>query len=75
MDREAMLNLRDQAYFKIQNDKEGLWKQWHECKTENDRELLMTWAISEIVHERGFDDGYSAGYEDGSIEFSGFFNS
>lgn len=73
MDRDAMLNLRDQAFQKIQKD-DGLWKQWNECRDRRDRELIMTWAIFEIVHERGFDDGYSAGYEDGSIEFSGFFN-
>jgi len=57
MDREAMLTLRDQAFRKIQKDAQ-LWKQWHECKTEHDRELLMTWAVFEIVYDRGYDDGF-----------------
>lgn len=59
MDRKAMLELRDQAFRKIQGDVQ-LWKQWHECRTENDREIMMTWAIFEIVHERGFEDGWDA---------------
>ncbi len=63
MDRKAMLNLRDQAFQKIQED-DGLWKQWHECKDEHDREIMMTWAIFCIVHNRGFHDGYKDGWDD-----------
>lgn len=59
MDRVAMLKLQDQAFRKIQKDAQ-LWKQWHECKTEIDRELLMTWAVFEIVHARGYEDGWDA---------------
>jgi hypothetical protein len=73
MSKDEMLKLRDQAYFKIQSDKDGLWKQWHECKDQHDREMLMTWAVFQIAYDRGYDDGYSSGYEDGSIEFSGVF--
>jgi hypothetical protein len=60
MDRVALLELRGQAFRKIRED-DGMWEQWHECKTDYDRELLMTWAIFEIVYARGFDDGYHDG--------------
>jgi hypothetical protein len=63
MDRVALLELRGQAFRKIRED-DGLWEQWHECKTEHDRELLMTWAISKIVYARGFDDGYYDGWSE-----------
>ena len=43
-----MRKLRDRAYFKIvANKKTELL--WSNAETREDRELLMTWAISEII--------------------------
>ncbi len=69
MDREAMLKLRDQAFCNIQEDA-TLWKQWHECKDQHDREILMTYALQCIVYDRGYRDGWtdsSARYLSGDV--------
>lgn len=58
MDREAMIELRNEAFLKIKNDA-TLWKQWHECMDEHDRELLMTYAVSNIVYERAYRHGWN----------------
>ena len=71
MDLTEMRKLRDRAFFKIVANPETE-KQWHDAKTREDRELLMTWAIFEIGHARGYDDGYcngrADGYHDGCLE-------
>lgn len=62
MDREAVLLVRDKAYRFIQADKEGLWKLWHEAKTEHDRELIMTHAVFCQSFDRGYHDGWNDGH-------------
>jgi hypothetical protein len=62
MDRVAMLKLRNEADKKIKDDPE-LMKKWYASPWPAERELLMTWAIFEIVHARGFDDGWAAAKE------------
>ena len=44
--------IREEAYFKIQ-ESPSLWKQWNNCKTEEEQELMIT----AVVYEMGFDDG------------------
>ena len=60
MDRQEMIELRNEAFRKIQNDP-TLWKQWNDAEDsvdmEYDRELLMTYALRWIVYERGYRDG------------------
>lgn len=67
MDKEAVLLVRDKAYRFIQADKEGLWKLWHEAKTEHDRELIMTHVIFEQTWEKAYDEGHAQGVHDGSF--------
>ena len=47
-DLTEMRKLRDQAFFKIVGNPTTAL-QWHNAKTREDRELLMTWAIVEIT--------------------------
>lgn len=65
MNKEDVLLIRDKAYRFIQADKKGLWKLWHEAKTEYDRELIMTHVVFEQTWEKAYDEGYDAGYDNG----------
>ena len=44
--------IREEAYLKIQGSP-SLWKEWNNCKTEEEQELMIT----TVVYEMGFDDG------------------
>lgn len=67
IDHKAVMAIRDKAYRAIQADKEGLWKLWHQAKTEWDREVLMTHVMFQQSFDEGFDRGYDAGRHDGAL--------
>ena len=52
-DLTEMRKLRDQAFFKIVANP-ATAMQWHNAKTREDRELLMTWAIVEITKAKNY---------------------
>jgi hypothetical protein len=57
MDRIAMLKLRNEAEERIKGDP-TLYKKWCGSPWPAERELLMAHAISCIVYERGYREGW-----------------